>query len=75
MELHITDGIAPQQSTKETKVKLAGYPLEVKVATEQGEMTMTATSFSRELPKDCFTIGEGYTKVTMEDFQKQMGGM
>lgn len=73
-DFYITDGIAPQQ-TEETKVKLAGYPLEVKVTTEQGEMLMTATSFSKELPKDCFTIGEGYTKVTMEEFQKQMGGM
>ena len=73
-DFDITDEIAPQQ-TEETKVKLAGYPLEVKVTTEQGEMLMTATSFSKELPKDCFKIGEGYTKVTMEDFQKQMGGM
>jgi hypothetical protein len=73
-DFYITDEIAPQQ-TEETKVKLAGYPLEVKVTTEQGEMLMTATSFSKELPKDCFKIGEGYTKVTMEDFQKQMGGM
>lgn len=73
-DFYITDGIAPQQ-TEETKVKLTGYPLEVKVTTEQGEMLMTATSFSKELPKDCFTIGEGYTKVTMEEFQKQMGGM
>lgn len=73
-DFYITDAIAPQQ-TSDTKVKLAGYPLEVKVKTEQGEMLMTATSFSKELPKDCFTIGEGFTKVTMEEFQKQMGGM
>lgn len=73
-DFYITDEIAPQQ-TEETKVKLAGFPLEVKVTTEQGEMLMSATSFSKELPKDCFKIGEGYTKVTMEDFQKQMGGM
>lgn len=72
---YITDAIAPQQSVKESKVKLAGYPLEIKVSTPQGNMTMTASSFSKELPKDCFTIGEGYTKITMEEFQKQMGGM
>jgi len=72
---YITDAIAPQQTKEDAKVKLVGYPLEVKVKTEQGEMLMTATSFSKELPKDCFTIGEGYTKVTMEEFQKQMGGM
>ncbi len=74
-DFYITDAIAPQKTKEETKVKLAGYPLEIKVSTEQGEMLMTATSFSKELPKDCFTIGEGFTKVTMVEFQKQMRGM
>jgi hypothetical protein len=74
-DFYITDAIAPQQAAKDTKLKLSGYPLEVKVTTEQGEMTMLATSFSKELPKDCFVIGAGFTKITMEDFQKQMGGM
>lgn len=73
-DFYITDAIAPQLN-KDSKVTLEGYPLEVKVSTPQGEMTMTASAFSKELPKDCFTIGEGYTKVTMEEFQKQMGGM
>lgn len=73
--LYITDAIAPQLSDSKNTVKLTGYPLEIKVTNEQGEMIITATSFSKELPKDCFTIGEGYTKVTMEEFQKQMGGM
>lgn len=73
-DFYITESIAPQHSNKETKVKLTGYPLEVKVNTEQGAMTMTATAFSKELPKDSFTIGEGFTKITMEEFQKQMGG-
>jgi len=73
-DFYITESIAPQHSNKETKVKLTGYPLEVKVNTEQGAMTMTATSFSKELPKDSFTIGEGFTKITMEEFQKKMVG-
>jgi hypothetical protein len=73
-DFYITESIAPQHSNKEAKVKLAGYPLQVKVTTPQGEMTMAATSFSKELPKDSFTIGEGFTKITMEEFQKQMGG-
>jgi hypothetical protein len=73
-DFYITEGLAVQDS-KDAKVKLAGYPLQMKTTTQQGEMTMTATSFSKELPKDCFTIGEGFTKVTMEEFQKQMGGM
>ena len=73
-DFYITEGIAVQDS-KDAKVKLAGYPLQMKTTTQQGEMTMTATSFSKDLPKDCFSVGEGFTKVTMEEFQKQMGGM
>jgi|688.fasta_scaffold484313_1 hypothetical protein len=73
---YITEAIAPQTPIKETKIKLAGYPLEIITSTPQGNMTMTATSFAKESPKDCFVIsGEGYTKVTMEEFRQQMGGM
>jgi hypothetical protein len=73
---YITEAIAPQTPIKETKIKLAGYPLEIITSTPQGDMTMTATSFAKESPKDCFVIsGEGYTKVTMEQFRQQMGGM
>lgn len=72
---YITEAIAPQKPLKETKVQLAGFPLQVITNTPQGEMTMTATVFSKELPKDCFVItGEGYTRLTMEEFKKQMGG-
>mgnify|MGYP005844558029 CR=1 FL=1 len=74
-DFYITDAIAPQQTTNDVKIKLSGYPLEIIITTDQGNMTMTATSFSKELPKDCFVIGEGYKKVTMDEFQKQMGGM
>ena len=45
------------------------------VKTAQGDMVMTATKFSKEIPADAFKVGEGFTKVTMEEFQKQMGGM
>ena len=74
-DFYITEAIAPQQSSKEAKVKLSGYPLEIKITNDQSDITMTATSFAKEIPKDCFIIGDGYTKVTMEEFQKQMGGM
>ena len=29
----------------------------------------------KEVPAEAFKVGEGYTKTTMEEFQKQMGGM
>ena len=73
---YVTDAIAPQApSSPEAKVKLAGYPLEMTIQTAQGDMVMTATKFSKEIPADAFKVGEGFTKVTMEEFQKQMGGM
>jgi len=73
---YITEAIAPQTPTSpEAKIKLTGYPLEITVQTAQGEMNMKATKFSKEIPADAFKVGEGFTKVTMEEFQKQMGGM
>ena len=38
-------------------------------------MVIKATKFSKEVPAEAFKVGEGYTKTTMEEFQKQMGGM
>ena len=73
---YITDAIAPQAgSSADAKVKLTGYPLEMTVQTEQGNMVMKATKFTKEVAADAFKVGEGFTKVTMEEFQKQMGGM
>lgn len=73
---YITDAIAPQAgSSADAKVKLTGYPLEMTVQTEQGDMVMKATKFSKDVAAEAFKVGEGYTKVTMEEFQKQMGGM
>ena len=73
---YVTDAIAPQApSSPDAKIKLTGYPLEMKVKTAQGDMVMTATKFSKEIPADAFKVGDGFTKITMEEFQKQMGGM
>jgi hypothetical protein len=72
---YITDAIAPQVVEADAKVKLTGYPLEMTVKTEQGDMVMKATKFSKDVPADAFKVGDGFTKVTMEEFQKQMGGM
>lgn len=72
---YVTDAIAPQAVEADTKVKLTGYPLEMTVQTEQGDMVMKATKFSKDVATEAFKVGEGYTKVTMEEFQKQMGGM
>ena len=72
---YITEAIAPQVQKADAKVKLTGYPLEMTVKTAQGDMNMKAIKFSKEVSEDAFKVGEGFTKVTMEEFQKQMGGM
>ena len=72
---YITEAIVPQISATESKLKLAGYPLEITTQTAQGDMIMKATKFSKEVSPEAFKVGEGYTKTTMEEFQKQMGGM
>jgi len=72
---YITEAIAPQMGASESKLKLAGYPLEITTQTAQGDMVMKAIKFSKDVPVEAFKVGEGFTKTTMAEFQKQMGGM
>ena len=70
---YITEGIASQNKA-EDKIKLSGFPLEIEMNTPNGKVTMLATTFDKEPSKTCFTIPEGYKKVTQEELQKEMGG-
>jgi hypothetical protein len=72
---YITEAIAPQIVSSESNIKLAGYPLEITTQTAQGDMVMKAIKFSKDVPAEAFKVGEGFTKTTMAEFQKQMGGM
>ncbi|MCB0520501.1 MAG: DUF4412 domain-containing protein [Saprospiraceae bacterium] len=77
MKYYITEKIQPPAPIKAgTTNSLKGYPLEMIIDTGQGmEMTLTATEVSGKVEKDSFNIPEGYAKMTMEEFEKQMGGM
>ncbi len=77
MKYYITEKIQPPIGVKNKDANvLKGYPLEMIVDTGQGmEMTFTAKEVSKEVSDDDFKKGEGYTPMTMEEFQKQMGGM
>ena len=71
---YITEAIATQ--TKATdKVKLAGFPLEIEIGEAEGKVILKATAFDKELSANCFTVPEGYTKVTQEELQQKFGGM
>lgn len=78
MKYYISEKIKPPSGVKkkDNKVVLKGYPLEMTIDTGQGfEMVFKATEVSNKLPDGIFNIPEGYQKMTMEEFQKQSGGL
>jgi GLPGLI family protein len=70
---YITEAIAVQ-SKADDKIKLAGFPLEIEVNSEKGKVIMKATAFDKAPSTNCFTIPEGYKKVTQEELQQELGG-
>ena len=77
VKYYITDKIAaPMASGSQKKENnLRGFPLEIVADLgDDMQMVMTATEVSDSVPSDAFTVPGGYTKMTMEEFQK-MGAM
>ena len=70
----ITEAIAVQ-SLPTDKLKLSGFPLEVEVNSENGKVLLIATAVDKMPSASCFTIPEGYKKVTQEELQQEFGGM
>jgi GLPGLI family protein len=70
----ITEAIAVQ-SLPTDKLKLAGFPLEVEVNSANGKVLLVATAVDKAPSASCFTIPEGYKKVTQEELQQELGGM
>ena len=70
---YVTEAIAVQTKAEE-KFKLTGFPLEIEVNTERGKVIMVATAFDKEPSATCFTVPEGYKKVTQEELQQELGG-
>lgn len=71
---YITEAIATQ-SKADDKLKLTGFPLEIQVNSEKGKINIVATAFDKTPSATCFTIPEGYKKVTQEELQQELGGM
>jgi hypothetical protein len=71
--LFVTDAITPQGKADD-KLKLTGFPLEIEVNSEKGKVIMLATAFDKEPSANCFTVPEGYKKVTQEELQQELGG-
>lgn len=70
---YVTEAIAVQTKAEE-KFKLTGFPLEIEVNTERGKVIMVATAFDKEPSATCFSVPEGYKKVTQEELQQELGG-
>jgi hypothetical protein len=77
MEYYITEKIQPPMPVKNKDANvLKGYPLEMTIDTGQGmKMNFVAKEVSNAVDKETFKIPEGYTKMTMEEFEQQMGGL
>ena len=71
---YITEAIAVQ-SLPTDKLKLTGFPLEVEVNSEKGKVVLLATAVDKAPSATCFTVPEGYKKVTQEELQQELGGM
>jgi len=54
--------------------KIKGAPLEMSMNVQGMKMVFTAKTVSDTLPKDAFKEPKGYKEMTMEEFQKSMGG-
>ncbi|WP_396198799.1 hypothetical protein [Flavobacterium sp.] len=71
---YITEAIAVQ-SLPTDKFKLTGFPLEVEVNSEKGKVVLLANAIDKAPSATCFTVPEGYKKVTQEELQQELGGM
>jgi GLPGLI family protein len=71
---YITEAIAVQ-SLPTDKLKLTGFPLEVEVNSEKGKVVLLANAIDKAPSATCFTVPEGYKKVTQEELQQELGGM
>jgi len=57
-------------------VELPGFPLMVMMDSPQMSMTLETTKLSPDMDESALTVDTaGYKKMTMEEFQKSMGGM
>lgn len=71
--LYITEAIVTQPKADD-KLKLAGFPLEIEVNSAKGKIIMIATAFDKAPSANCFTVPEGYEKVTQDELRQKLGG-
>ncbi len=73
---YITQQIQPENSYFNKMFKgLDGFPLEYIISVQGMKMTYAALEVSDAIDAKAFEIPEGYEEITMEEFQKRVGGM
>ncbi|MAT56122.1 MAG: hypothetical protein CMN32_16755 [Saprospirales bacterium] len=78
---YITDRIQPPKPANESANMLEGFPLRMEIDLGMGDgskMVFTATEIEPKVDKEAFTPPadtEGYQKITMEEFLKEMNSM
>jgi len=72
IDVFYTEEIPAEANSKLKGLK--GFPLEYSMAPQGMVMTLTAKTVTKEkLPKSEFSVPEGYTTMTMEEFKASMG--
>jgi hypothetical protein len=75
MSYYITEKISPPGTANGTALSIKGYPLQMMVDTGQGMvMTFVATEVNNKSKDSDFDLPTGYQKMSMEEFQNEMGG-
>lgn len=78
---YITEKIQPPTPSNDNKNVLAGFPLRMEIDLGMGtgaKMVFMATEVQKSVDKNAFNApadSDGYTKITMEDFMKEMNSM
>ena len=76
--MYVSDEIKANSKMIQTlsEFNIEGFPLEFSIEMEQMKMVYSTTAVADSFDQSVFKIDRtGYTKMTMEQFQQQMGGM
>lgn len=76
IEMYVTKKINPENSQFQEMFKdLDGFPMEIMIKAQGIGITIAAKEVKDNIDAANFAVPDGYTKMTMQEFSEQMGGM
>jgi len=76
VEIYVANGLNAKVEMKDKMFPgLEGIPMEIIIKAQGMGVTITAQDLKKSVSDSDFELGEGYEKMTLEEFQKSMGGM